>query len=724
MSRSRLAVTILAGALAACSGKRQTPPPATNAAEPAAAKLPPADDPREAALATIIRHELQERHLLQKTIDDATSEAALTGFLERLDPGKMFLLAADHEALASYARTIDDGLAAGRLDLAHDGATRFAARVAVVEPMVAGLLAAPLDVSDEESIETDGDKLKPVATEDELRARWRQRLELELLERTAAPLGDDADDDHGGATKDSKDSKKPGPTAPPLSLAERETKARTAMATAYAGRFARLRGYDVRDAETDLIDAIAGVLDPHTSYLPPAEKANFDIRISGAVEGIGALLREKDHYVEVQELVPGGAAWRQGKLNAGDIILAVAADGAEPVDVADMRIEEVVKMIRGPKGTLVHLKVRKAGGEEVTIDITRDVVVIESAYARAAILSAKDLPAIGYIYLPSFYGGAGRDAASDVRRLLAQLSERKVTGVILDLRGNGGGLLTDAVELAGLFIDQGPVVQVRGGDGETALLADEDAGISYGGPLVVLVDRFSASASEILAAALQDYHRAIIVGTGPTHGKGTVQSLDNLDRATGGRLELGTLKLTIQQYYRVNGWSPQLDGVTPDVVLPDPAAYVESRELTLPHAVPSSHIAAAPHVDAVATWNPLALAQLSAARVAKEPVFAQFDATTKLLLGRKGDTRIPLARPAFEARRKQQHDELKAVVPDLAKSPARLTVVPLDVTSATAPPTPPPPGARVDDRVTRWKDQLAHDPWLAEAARVLADATR
>ena len=720
MFRSRLAVTILAVALAACSGKRQTPPPATTAAEPPPAKLPPADDPREAALATIIRHELQERHLLQKTIDDATSEAALTGFLERLDPGKMFLLAADHQALASYARTIDDGLTAGRLDLAHDGATRFAARLAVVEPMVAGLLAAPLDVSDEESIETDGDKLKPVATEDELRARWRQRLELELLERTAAPLGDD-DDDHGGATKDSQ---KPGagPTAPPLTLAERETKARTAMATAYAGRFARLRGYDVRDAQTDLIDAIAGVLDPHTSYLPPAEKANFDIRISGAVEGIGALLREKDHYVEVQELVPGGAAWRQGKLTAGDVILAVAADGAEPVDVADMRIEDVVKMIRGPKGTLVHLKVRKAAGEEVTIDITRDVVVIESAYARAAVLSAKDLPAIGYIYLPSFYGGAGRDAASDVRRLLAQLAERKVTGVILDLRGNGGGLLTDAVELAGLFIDQGPVVQVRGGDGETQVLADEDAGISYGGPLVVMVDRFSASASEILAAALQDYHRAIIVGTGPTHGKGTVQSLDNLDRATGGRLELGTLKLTIQQYYRVNGWSPQLDGVTPDVVLPDPAAYVESGERTLPHAVPSSRIDAAPHLDAVATWNPVTLAQLSAARVAKEPVFAQITASTKVLLGRRGDTRIPLARPAFEARRKAQHDELQAVVPDLAKAPARLTVVPLD--AAAAAPVPPPPGARVDDRVTRWKDQLARDPWLAEAARVLADSTR
>jgi carboxyl-terminal processing protease len=693
--------------LTACSGKRQSaaPPPSVSAPSAAAPTDPslPAPDPREAALANVVRHLFEERHLLQRTIDDAVSRDALKVFLDRLDPGKNFLLAADHQALAAFAEQIDDELKSGRLDLAHEGARRFTSRVAVVEPMVAAILAQPLDLTNEESIELDPDKLVPATSDDELRERWRQRLELEILERTALPL----------------DPPKPGqpPLPPPAPLAEREAKARASLATAYAGRFARLRAYEVADADADLINAVAGVLDPHTDYLPPADKANFDIRISGSLEGIGALLRERDHYVEVQELVPGGAAWRDGKLAAGDLILGVSTDARDPVDVADMRIEEVVKLIRGPKGSVVHLKVKKASGEETIISITRDVVEIESAYARGAILEGKGVPPIGYVYLPGFYGGQGRDAAGDVRRLVAQLGERKVAGIILDLRGNGGGLLEDSVELTGLFVDEGPVVQVKDGDGDVQVLADDEPGTSYGGPLLVMVDRFSASASEIVAAALQDYHRAIIVGTGPTHGKGTVQSLNSLDRATGGTFELGSLKLTIQQFYRINGWSTQLDGVTPDVVLPDPAAYVESGERTLPHAIPAGHIDPVKHADWPATWNAVALAQASALRVSKEPLFAKVGASTKLLLSRKGDTVMPLARSAYEARRKQQHDQLEAVMPDLDKAPVKLKVTPLD------PPPAPKPGERADDRLAKWQDQLARDPWLAEAARVLDDAT-
>lgn len=714
MHRSRLALSLLVLALVpalaggACSGKKQSaaPPPsvatASAAPSPSTDPLQPPEDPREATLAAVVRQLFEQRHLLQRPIDDHVSRDALKNFIDRLDPGKMFLLAEDERALAVYADQIDDELKRGRLDLAHEGQRRFVARVTAIEPMVAKLLAQPLDVTNEETVELDPDKLTFATTEDELRERWRQRLELELLDRTAPPL----------------EPVKPGAAAPPppAPLAEREEKARTALATSYAGRFARLKAYSAQDADADLINAIGGALDPHTDYLPPADKANFDIRISGSLEGIGALLKEHDHYVEVQELVPGGAAWRQGDLAAGDLILGVSTDQRDPVDVADMRIEEVVKLIRGPKGSVVHLKVKKASGEEKTISITRDVVEIEAAYARGAVLQAKGLPAIGYVYLPGFYGGQGRDAAGDVRRLLGELAERKVAGVILDLRGNGGGLLDDAVELTGLFIDQGPVVQVKDGDGDVQVLADEEPGTSYDGPVVVMVDRFSASASEIVAAALQDYHRAVIVGTGPTHGKGTVQSLNSLDRATGGQYELGSLKLTIQQFYRVSGWSTQLDGVTPDVVLPDPAAYVESYERTLPHAIPASRIDPVKHADWPATWSVPALVQASTARVAKQPLFAKVNASTKLLLARKGDTKVPLARPAYEARRKQQRDELDAVMPDLEKAPAALTVTALD------PPPAPKPGERADDRLARWQDQLARDPWLAEAARVLVDA--
>ena len=714
MLRSWLAASSFAlafvAAAGACSGKRQAspPPPSTATSTGATATEAPAQearDPREAALSAVVLQLLEERHLLQRTIDDKVSEAALTELVKRMDSGKMFFLAADVDSLGQHAHTIDDQLRAGRLDAAHEAASRYTARVAVVEPMVAGLLAAPLDLTNAEDVELDDDKLTFATTNDQLRERWRQRLELELLERTAPPL---APVDGGAAA--------PAPTG---TLAAREAKARAAMATAYASRFARLRAYDVRDAAADLINAVGEVLDPHTSYLPPADKANFDIRISGQLEGIGALLRERDHYVEIQELVPGGAAWRQGELVAGDLVLSVATDRGEPVDIADIRIDEVVKMIRGPKGSVVHLKVRRADDSEKVIAITRDVVEIAAAYARGAVLSGKGLPSYGYIYLPSFYGGQDRAAASDVRLLLGQLVAKKVSGVILDLRGNGGGLLDDAVELTGLFIDQGTVVQVRGGDGEVERLDDQWPGTAYDGPVVVLVDHFSASASEIVAAALQDYKRAVVVGTGPTHGKGTVQSLNSLDRATGGKFELGSLKLTIQQFYRANGWSTQLDGVTPDVVLPDPTAYVESGERSLPHAIPTSRVDAAPHTAWPSTWDPAALAQRSAARVTKEPLFAKVAAASKLLLARRGDTRVPLERAAFEARRKTQRDELAAVLPDMDKAPAQLTVTPLE-----APPPPPAPGKRADDRLSKWQDQLARDPWLAEAARVLDDARR
>ncbi len=706
VSSGFLSVGLLSLGLTAsgCSGKRSgaSPPPPSPPATTTPSLATPTDepapvgDPREQALTTIVRRLFEQRHLLRRPVDDEVAREAMITFLDRLDPGKLYLLAADREALAAHGERIDDQLRAGRLDLAHEAAERFRARIAVIEPMVAAMLAGTFDHDDVEEVELDDDKLTAAATDADLRQRWRQRLELELIERTATP-----------------DDPKLAKTLPPL--AEREAKAKEAMATAYAGRFARLRAYDATDAGADLINAVGGVLDPHTDYLPPADKANFDIRMSGSVQGIGALLRERDHYVEVQELVPGGAAWRQGQLTAGDLILSVANEGGEPVDVVDMRIDEVVKMIRGPKGSKVRLRVRKASGDEATIDLVRDVVVIEAAYARGAILGGKGLAKLGYVYLPSFYRSADRDAAGDVARLVGDLRDRKVAGIILDLRGNGGGLLDSAVDITGLFIDRGPVVQVKDGDGDIDVLADDQAGTAFDGPVVVLVDRWSASASEIVAGALQDYRRAVIVGTGPTHGKGTVQSLESLDRYVGGEHELGSLKLTIQQFYRVGGASTQLDGVMPDVVLPDPQAFIDGGERALPHAIASSTIAAAAHSDWPSTWKLGELAARSAARTAKEPLFAGFAAASALLRERRKVTALPLQRSAYEALRASRRDELAKLTPDLDKAPIRLTVTALE-----APPAPA-KGERVDDRMTRWRDQLARDPWLTEAARILSE---
>jgi carboxyl-terminal processing protease len=750
----------------------------------AAARVPP-PDPREAVLSAAIVQLLEKEHLLRKPIDDDLSRTAFATYLDRLDSSKMFLLRKDRDALARFSDKIDDELRSGSLELAHEGTRIFVARVEFVEKLVAELLAAPFDHSDEEWIELDPKKVEVAATEDELRGRWRRRLELEVLQRVAqmeARLA--ADKDHasagkagagktgagkagagkgssagkGGTAKATTDGSRtskamtdeakaakdatgadasaPGDTgdeaddttATPLSKIPatpeaRDAKARTDLAKTYAARFARLRHPGPFDSASDLVNAVTSSLDPHTTYLPPADKANFDIRMSGSLEGIGALLREHDDYVEIVEIVPGGASWRQGGLSPGDLILSVASQGQDPVDVADMRLDDVVKMIRGPKGTIVNLRVQKPTGAQQSVSITRDVIVVEESYARGAVLSHKGQPGYGYIHLPSFYGGRGagqRTSAGDVRRLLREFKAKKVPGVILDIRSNGGGLLGDAIEMTGALIDRGPVVQVQDNRGRRETLSDDERGTDFDGPIVVLVDRFSASASEILAGALQDYHRAIIVGTGPTHGKGTVQTLADLDRATGGKIDLGVLKITIQQFFRVSGSSTQREGVTPDILLPDPAGHIEAGERQLEHAIPWSQVPPAEHDLWPATWKTSVLAERSAARVGKQPVLAKMAALTQLLRANRDDTRIPLARPAWEAHRKQEQAALEAASPDLKNEPLKLTVKSLD----DATPLPPGPGGKADDRIAHWRDNLARDPWVDECVNILGDMAK
>ncbi len=736
--------SLFAALLIACSSAKAPPPEVespkqteTGQGDNAGPTLPP--DPREAALAATITRLLEGEHLLRKSIDDSVSRAAFDTYVDRLDATKLFLLRSDRDALARHADKIDDEMKSGSLDLAHDGARIFAARIAVVDKLVQELLTKPFDHTDEEFIELDPKKIEPAASEADLRDRWRRRLELEILERVAgmearlaaaqkspppaagsgssqgavkpnsdAPDDDDDDDKHT-MVKDL-----------PTTAEGREQKARADLAKQYSGRFARLRQPGPLDAASDVLNAVASVYDPHTTYLPPADKANFDIRMTGQLEGIGAVLGERDHYIEVKDIVPGGASWRHGGLSSGDLILAVQQEGKDPVDVVDMKIDDVVKMVRGKKNTVVRLRIKKQTGTEETIAITRDVVVLEDAYARGAILSHANGQQYGYIHLPSFYGGrqAGqRTAAGDVGKLLRELKQAKVAGVILDIRGNGGGLLGDAVDITGELIDSGPVVQVQDSHGKRETHADDKRGVDFDKPVIVMVDQFSASASEILAGALQDYKRAIIVGTGPTHGKGTVQTIADLDRATGGKVELGVLKITIQQFFRVNGSSTQKEGVIPDIVLPNPAGHLETGERELDHAVAWSQIDAAPHGNWPATWKLPMLKDQSAARVAKNPILSKIAAATKVLKARRNDTRIPLSRTAWDQRKKDQRAALDAASPDLKNAPVRLTVKPIHDDAAP----PPPPNGKPDDRVAKWRDNLAKDPWVDECVDILSD---
>jgi carboxyl-terminal processing protease len=669
-------------------------------------------------LAKAIALLLEKRHLLGKPIDDAMSKVAFATYLTRLDSNKLFLRVSDRDKLSRFEDKIDDALRSGNLELAHEGQKIFVERVGVVEAMVSTLLAAPMNHSDEEFVELDPKKLDPAASDEELETRWRQRLELEVLERLAAmeerltkAAKPGAAAPAAGAGSDSASAAggiKDIPATPEL----RDAKVRADLAKTYASRFTRLKSPGNLDAAADLLNAITATFDPHTDYLPPADKANFDIAMTGSLEGIGASLRERDDFIEVSELIPGGAAFRQGKLAPGDLILAVQQPDQDPVDIMDMRLDEAVQLIRGPKGTVVRLRVRKPDGHEEVIEIKRDVIAIEEAYARGAVIQRKGGLSYGYIYLPSFYGGDStpRKASSDVHKLLGALSQKKVAGIVLALRGNGGGLLRDSVQLAGELIDQGPIVQVRDHEGEIEVLRDTRPGVDTSAPMLILVDAFSASASEILAGAMQDYRRAVIVGLGPTHGKGTVQAVMGLDRDPSAT-ELGVLKITVEQFFRISGSSTQREGVTPDISLPNPTSYIKSGERELEHAIEWTKIAPAAYTAWKPNWDLERLRKQSADRVAKNPVFAKITATAELRGKIRDHTRFPLARAAWEAGERQEKAALAAVAPELDKAPPKLSVRPVAEMPAKQP----------DARLNRWTETLSRDPWLDECISILAE---
>ncbi len=692
----------------------------------------PRADPREPRLAAGVTALLEREHVKRHRLDDELAKSAFATYIDRLDPGKLFLLKEHVTTLERDATRMDDELRSGDFRLARVGSALLVERQKKVAALVAELLRTPFDFNVEEALETDPDKRAHAASEAELEDLWRRTLKQQVLERI-----DRMEETAKGKELKTAEAPKPEPKAPveppPPTFEGREKKAREELAKSYNGRFIRLSKREALEPAESFINAFTAVFDPHTLYLAPAQQANFDIEVSGSLEGIGAVLSEDDHFVLVREIVPGGAAWRQGILEEGDLILAVKQTEGEPVDVGDMRINDVVKMIRGPKGTVVTLTVKKPDERVLTVAITRDVVVVEAAYARGALLDLgpKTDPA-GYIYLPSFYGNTRsakgqtpeRDATDDVRALLQRFAAKKVSGVVLDLRGNGGGLLNHATGIAGLFIDQGPVVQARNADDNMQVLGDEDAGVSFGGELIVLVDRFSASASEILAGALQDYRRALIVGTGPTHGKGTVQALIDLDRMTGGGSSdpLGVMKLTIQQFFLVDGESTQWKGVQPDITLPDPASHVESGERYLDHAIPWSKVEALPATPwAAPRWDRQHLYTASQERQAKEGAFSKIRARGEYLGARREQTLVALKREAWTAQRDKDRDELEKLDPKLDEGTARFSVETVDY----RPSVPNPADARPasSSRIERWQETLAHDPWIEETLFLLAEMT-
>ncbi|MBT4792470.1 MAG: carboxy terminal-processing peptidase [Halobacteriovoraceae bacterium] len=607
---------------------------------------------KDEILGKLLQQTLENVHFSHKKIGDDLSKKAFKVYLERIDYGKQFLLEDDVEKLEKYKTKFDDQLVNGDLSIIRMTQKMLQTRIPMVATYVDTILKKDFDFKKKETYETDAKKREFADTEKELKDRWKRLVKLEVLIQYF-----DLKDEQDGVnqkhkkkkktkkivkTKKKKEKKK---TFKELMLSSREK-----VAKRYKRVFTRLQKERKGDQLDKFYNSITKVYDPHTLYLIPEEKADFDIDMSGKLEGIGALLREEGSFIKVERIIPGSASWRGKELKAEDVILAVAQGDKDSVDIVDMSIRDAVKLIRGAKGTIVKLKVKRPDGSTKIIAIKRDQVVLEESYVKSTIIEHKDLKQkIGYIHVPKFYrdfqDSDGRNSSTDVKNEIIKLKKKKVDGIILNLRNNGGGALQDATLMGGLFIDKGPIVQVKN-RGDAKVQKDIDGVTYWDKPLVILINRFSASASEIVAGALKDYKRAILVGSSEqTHGKGTVQAILGLQdylnpyfaKAIG---PIGAMKITTDMFYRVNGQSTQFRGVKPDIALPDQFGYLESGEKHLDYAIPYAEIAKVPYkLWTKQKYDVESLKKKSSARVAKNTKFQKILKSVKWSKERKDDTK-------------------------------------------------------------------------------------
>ncbi len=512
---------------------------------------------------------LEQVHYRPVDLNDEFSEDAYEYYLDMLDNSKRFLLQSDVDQLEKYKHSIDDQFKNKSFEFFNLSEKIIEDAIDRAELVYKEVVDMDFSFDKDEEIDLDDDNKVFAADEDELREDWRKMIKYEILVRY---------EDKMEANKDEEEKK---------SEKELMTDAYDDTKEMFDDWFTRLEKIRRSDRFESYLNSITHVFDPHTDYYNPKEKQDFNINMGGRLEGIGARLQTDGDYTKVVDIIVGGPAWKGKDLEVDDLIVAVQQKGEEAVlDITGMRVDDVVQHIRGKKGTTVFLTVKKKDGTMSEVEIERDIVIIAEGRAKSVIIEREEENhKYGYIRLPKFYADFetkdGRSSAADVAEEVEKLKAENVDGIILDLRNNGGGSLRDVVQMSGLFIDEGPIVQVKPRGRDPYVLEDEDPETKYDGHLIVMVNGYSASASEILAAAMQDYNRALIVGSKSTFGKGTVQRFYDLDRAVRGKTDLkplGEVKLTTQKYFRVNGGSTQLKGVTPDIVIPDNFHFIETGE--------------------------------------------------------------------------------------------------------------------------------------------------
>ena len=601
---------------------------------------------------------LEEGHFSPKKIDDAFSREVLKKFTEDLDGEKNIFLSSDIESFKKFKDRIDDEIHGSDLQSFYAINEVYLKRLSEVSGLYKEILAKPFDYTKDEKVAMDADKLDFPKTENERLENWKKRLKFLALGKYV-DLQEERE-----KNKDKADYKVKAD-----STLERE--ARESTARQIERYFSTKKNRESDDENfSKFVNAITGTMDPHTNYMPPIDLRSFNESMSGRFFGIGAQLKEDDGKIKIASLISGGPAWKSGELKENDEILKVAQGKQEPVDVTGYAVADAVKLIRGAeKGSEVSLTIRRIDGSIKVITLLRDDIKLEDTYAKSAIIKGENR--IGYIYLPEFYADFenpnGARCAADVAKEIDKLKNEKVDGIILDLRGNGGGSLYDVVQMAGLFIEDGPICQVKGRDEKANVLRDRDKSVQYDGPLAVMVDETSASASEIFAAAIQDYKRGIVIGSTSTYGKGTVQRNIPLNPENENTLlvskksdDLGTVKLTLQKFYRINGDATQLKGVTPDIILPDRLEHLKFREKDNPNALQWDEIAKADYKTWTSNISSPAIVSSANDEVNKSTTFGKIKANVQWL-EKNNDREYSLNISKYKEEQKKLKDVYKEI---------------------------------------------------------------
>ncbi|TXN38195.1 tail-specific protease [Flagellimonas hymeniacidonis] len=550
------------------------------------------NDDKDKLLLDLITYVLERGHYEPKDLNDSFSSNVFDDFVDILDPTKRYFLASDIREFEKYRFMIDDEIKNTDITFFNIVYQRLMKRMDEAQEIYKDVLSQPFDYTLEEEINIDYKDQEFASNKKQLKERWRKQLKYntlgvfdnkidnKLMENINAAVGEGGDIASTGTNLNLKNA---NGVLKDVTIEEIEIASRENTKNTLDEFFDFIEDLERKDWFVQYINTIVDEFDPHTFYFAPDDKEKFDIGMSGKFEGIGARLQKKPEGARIIEIISGGPVWKEQSLEVGDEILKVGQAGEEPIDIVGMRLDDAIKLIKGPKGTVVDLTVRRVDGTVEEVSIKRDVVLLEESYAKSATVKRED-HTYGLINLPKFYVDfedyTERNAATDVAKEVSRLKQAGVEGIVLDLRDNGGGSLKTVVEMAGLFIKDGPIVQVRSSGQRKEVHEDKDERIQWDGPLVILVNELSASASEILAAAMQDYKRAVVIGSKQTFGKGTVQNvipLDNIVRSNE-HGDLGAIKLTTQKFYRINGGSTQLEGVKSDIVVPDRYSYIDLGE--------------------------------------------------------------------------------------------------------------------------------------------------